>query len=137
MGSVIQMAGTSAGGTETSLATIDVPADGFITGVEWGCRADFDTDNDFQTWQLTFGSTTNVGNDSRANISNVTLGGLTFTAGGSVIAGASKYTSLPDIPVSGGERLFLHSVAAAGVVGVALCCIHFSFEETRNLPRRR
>jgi len=137
MGTAIQMAATSSGGTESALASIDCPMSGNILGVEWSVTADYDTDNDAQFWQVSFGSASTTANDSRQVISNCTMGGLTFTAGGSVIAGRQQYTKLPDIPVGMGERLYLHSVAAAGVVGTARAVLHFDFDLDKVQVRRR
>jgi hypothetical protein len=131
------MRGASTGGTESALAQIDVPMNGHIVGIEWACNADFDTDNDSQTWQLSFGSVNVDVNDSRQVISTITVGFMTFTAGGSVVAKANGFTMLPDIPVGMGERLFLHSLAAAGVVGVARLVIHFDFDLDQMKVRRR
>lgn len=138
MGSVIQMAGVSTGGLESALAQIDVPLNGAILGVEWACFADLETALDDQIWQLSFGSTFNSGNDSRQVISNATLGGVVhLTAVGAVMGQVNSYTKLPDIPVGMGERLFLHSSAAAGVVGSARCMVHFDFDVDQPKARRR
>jgi hypothetical protein len=137
MGTVIQMQAASTGGVESGLAAIDIPKDGSIEGVEWAAYADFDTDNDLQIWQLSFGSTVANVNDSRQVISNCSVGALTFTAGGSVIARGDKYSILPGIPVGAGERLFLHSSAAAAVVGTVRCVISFSFDLDMPKARRR
>lgn len=136
MSSAIMMVATSTGGTESSLAAIDAPQSGRIVGVEWACNTDFDTDNDNQLWQLSFGSTFSQANDSRQVISNISLGSLTFTAGGSVIGLANGFTAM-DIIVQAGERLFLHSSAAAAVVGTARATVHFDFDEARAAVRRR
>lgn len=137
MGQVIMMRAISTGGTESSLASVDIPNDGFLAGVEWACSSDYDTDNDTQAWQLSFGATAVTTNDNRQVISNIVVGGLTFTAGGSVIANANMYVKLPDVPVAAGERIFLHSIAAASVVGNANVNIHLSADASRAQVRRR
>lgn len=137
MGTVIQMVAASTGGTESALANIDCPMNGVIEGIEWACRADLDTDNDRQQWQVSFGTTYTSANDARQVISNVTLGGLTFTAGGSVIGQANQYTPLPDVPVGMGERIYLHSDAAGSVVGTGIAALHFSFDLDKVSVRRR
>lgn len=137
MGSVIQMRATSTGGTESGLASIDSPLDGLIEGVEWNVDTVYDTTLDKQLWQLSFGSVVALVNDSRQVISNLAVGNLILGAGGSAIAAGHMYTKLPDISVSMGERLFLHSFAAAGVVGSAYCCLHMSFNLDLPKARRR
>jgi len=137
MGTAILMRAGSTGGTENAIVNIDVPMNGNIIGVEWACRALYDTTSDAQEWQFSFGSASTTSNDSRQVISHISLGGLTFTAGGSVIAQANGYTKIPDIPVGMGERLYLHSLATAGVVGVANLLVHFDFDLDKVQVRRR
>jgi hypothetical protein len=137
MGSIIQMKANSTGGSESGLAQIDVPLDGEIQGVEWTTLPIYDTTLDFSQWQLSFGSAfTNV-NDSRQVISNFVSGNLVFTAGGSYIAGLSRFALLPNIRVAMGERLFLHHNGAAGVVCTGFCLISFSFDLDLPKARRR
>lgn len=132
------MTATSTGGAESALAQIDVPMNGNIIGVEWNVRAIIDTTADFQTWQLSFGSTISVANDSRQVISNVTIGQIAIlTAVGAAVGQGGMYVKIPEIPVGMGERLFLHSQAAAGLVGVALLLIHFDFDLDKVQVRRR
>ncbi len=137
MGTIVQMIAATTGGTESALVNIDVPKDGNIVGIEWAVRALYDTTSDQLDFQLSFGTVHNGSNDSRQVISAGTVGGLTFTAGGSVIAQSHTYTQLPDIPVMGGERLYLHSAASAGVVGVIRALVHFDFDLDKVSVRRR
>jgi hypothetical protein len=136
MGTVIMMVATSTGGDQSALASIDVPKDGALIGVDWSGHSIYDTTLDFQLWQLSFGSTLSLINDSRQVISMASFGGMTvFTAVGAAIAMIDKYVHIPDIPVGSGERIFLHSTAAAGVAGIVRGLLHFDFD--LDLPRAR
>lgn len=137
MGTAIMMAGTSTGGTENGLAQIDSPMAGNLVGVDWAGYCDFDTDNDIGFFQLSFGSTNTVQNDSRQVISNFSFGALTFTAGGSVIGKADHYVPLPDIPIGMGERLWIHGINAAGVVANFRVMLYFDFDLDKVQVRRR
>lgn len=138
MGTVLQMAAVSTGGVESALASIDVPMNGNIVGVEWVARALWDTTADLQDWQLSFGSTYTDANDSRQVISMCTLGSLVVsTAVGMEVGKENHYTPIPDVPVGMGERLYLHSNAAAGVVGRVKALLHFDFDIDKVQVRRR
>lgn len=137
MGTQIQMVGATTGGTEAALANIDVPRNGNLVGVSFAGRVDFDTDNDFCHVQISFGSTVSTTNDSRQVIANWQAGHLTFTAGGSLVGGGNAHIPLPNIPVGMGERLYLHGISAAGVVGVIYAMLQFDFDLDQALVRRR
>jgi hypothetical protein len=137
VGTVIMMVAASTGGTESGLASIDVPLSGALLGVEWAARCFFDTTLDFEEFQLSFGSVFVVSNDSRQVIATTTLGGLVIGAAASPIGQAAHYVALPDIPVGMGERLFLHAFGSAGAVGVCRCCLHFDFNLDLPKARRR
>jgi hypothetical protein len=135
VGSIITMVATSTGGSESALAAIDVPREGRLQGASWAVRSSFDTTADFQTFELSFGSALVTTNDSRQIVSVCTVGQMVVGAAGIMLALANYMDILPEILVGAGERLFLHSHAAANVVGVAFCTLHFDFE--LDLPRVR
>jgi len=132
------MVASSTGGSENALASIDVPQNGNLIGVEWSGRTAIDTTADHQTWQLSFGSTLSTANDSRQVLSNATMGTHThLTAVGDTVGQVNKFTVIPDVPVGMGERLYLHSSAAAAVVGTVFCLLHFDFDLDKVQVRRR
>lgn len=140
MGTVIGMFGLIAGGTENAIASIDVPADGFLIGVDWDVMADLDADTESTMAELSFGSTGNLTtNDTRSRISTCT-GGV-VAAGGTPASltpsGGSKYVSLPDLPVGIGERIYLHALSGASLSGTVRCNLHFTFNLDRAMTRRR
>ena len=137
MGTIIQMAAVSTGGTESALAQIDVPMNGNIIGVDWTGYTDFDTTGDFQLWQLSFGSAFTSANDSRQVIANATVGFLRIGAAGIMLGVLNHFVILPSVPVGMGERLYIHSSALAGVVGTVRVALQFDFDLDKVQVRRR
>lgn len=129
------MAATRAGGIQSALSAVDIPKTGLILAVGWACYTILDTTADFGAWQLSFGSVYVSANDSRQVISNVQDSSVTLVTSGVYSGAMNFFEQLPEIPVGQGERIFLHSVAAAGVVGSCQCMISFDFD--LDLPRAR
>jgi len=138
VGTVIGLVGSGTGGTQSGLATIDVPRDGKLQGVAWFVNGDIDADAETMDCQVSFSSTYSNTNDSRSVISAVTLGTATvLTAVAIATAKVNFYDPLPDIPVAGGERLYLHAFATAGVTTSIRASLHFSFDLDQAQVRRR
>jgi hypothetical protein len=131
------MVATSTGGSESALASIDVPLDGEIIGVEWVIKAAIDTTGDFSQFQLSFGSNLTQQNDSRQVISNCHAGFLLLGAGGSAVMRGGGFSVLPNISVGMGERLFLHGINAVAMVATAFALISFTFNLDLPKARRR
>ena len=127
MGSNILMAASITGGTQSSLVAVDVPRNGRITGVSWMINCDIDADLDQVIAQLSFGSVASQTNDSRQVISSCILGASQVTAASAIRTDANFYDP-QDLPVQGGERLFVHSIATAGITGTFLVSVHFDFD---------
>lgn len=127
MGSNIQMFSAITGGTQNALVAFDVPRSGRLTGVSWAINADMDADLDQVIAQLSFGSTSSSVNDSRQVISNAIMGASQVTAASTVRTDTNFYDP-QDLPVSGGERIFLHSVTTAGITGTFMVIVHFDFD---------
>lgn len=138
MGSIIQLVGTTTGGTENGIASFDIPVNTVIEGVEWSCRGDLDADGEFAQAELSFGSAFSLSSDSRQVVSHCYLGQQSQVTAASVAnAGYSYYSKLPDVPVAAGERMFMHSNCSAGVIAVFVCMIHLASDEPRPGARRR
>lgn len=139
MGTVVGMTGVITGGTENNIASIDVPMNGHLVGVDFDLLADLDTDGDHATVELSFGSTgSSTTNDTRSRIATCTVGAAAvLTAVGVSVGRGSKYVQLPDIPVGMGERIYLHSLAAATTPGTARANLHFDFDLDKAMVRRR
>lgn len=134
MGTVIQMYGS--GVPANNLASIDVPRDGKMIGIDWAAVVDPSGADFSVTIQVSFGSTAQSAvNDSRSSISNIRIG-ADLTTSGAAVMHANKYTSLPDIAVGAGERIYVHATGTAIVVTFDVC-LHFDFELDRALARRR
>jgi len=136
---IIGMFGVVAGDTQDSLAGVDIPQDGFITGIDWDCRWNMDADAENANAELSFIATNQLTtNDVRGRLSSVgTM--MSLTTSGAPVAVAQKFVGPIDIPVAGGERLFLHSVATTGVVGALRCSVHLETGKPagRRSARRR
>lgn len=138
MGTRIQMKGTGTGGAQDQIAQIDVPLNGNIVGVTWNTLVDLDADLEYSLLQLSFGSAFMQSNDSRAVISTFSSGQVsTVTGVGEHVNGGNFSDALMTIPVSMGERIFMHALASAGVSTVAYATIDFDFDIDRPLARRR
>lgn len=136
MGTVIKMIGTVSGGEQAAIAQIDVPMPGHLVGVDWASTGSLATDF-FLYGQLSFRSTASFGtNDDRGIITEVRLTYEITTSGAGQLT-LNKYVSLPDVPVMGGERLYLHSSSTAAVAGNMVALVHFDFDLDKVSMRRR
>lgn len=134
---IIHMVGAGTGGTENAVANVDIPEDGTIVGCEWGLSADLDGDGEYVTAELSFIATNQANtNDARGVISNATSQ-ISLTTSGVAVTAVNKFTPL-SLYVAGGERLYLHIVAAAGVTSNGYVNIHFQpLGGTNRRSRRR
>ena len=130
---LITMFASGSGGTEDAAAVIDVPDDGNLVGVQVAHAADIDSTDEASTVSLSFIATNQLTtNDSRGEIIVTRVrSGLVTAEGGSPFT--NFYTPM-DVGVSGGERLYIHIVASAGVITGVSMILHFSF---RRPPARR
>jgi len=133
--SLIQLYGSVTGGTENALATVDVPEDGEIVAIDWAVNADLDADGESLSAEVSFIATnTNNINDARGMIS-VIRGQISLTTSGAPVVAINKFVTFPEaLQVSGGERLYLHTVSTAGVNASINAIIHLS---TRRPSVRR
>lgn len=130
----IGMYAAGTGGTEDSAATIDIPQDGVITGVQVAHYAALDADGDVSSIELSFiGSNQKSVNDTRSILALSRIRGVGTAASGAHTPAANFFVPL-DIDVSGGERLHLHIDATAGVTSVANFIIQLT--TGRRIPRR-
>lgn len=130
---VIHMFGQGTGGTENSVASVDIPFDGSISSIEWALAADTDADGDEIDVELSFISTRQTTtNDARGIISNNLSRFVLVTSGASQV-NVNRQQFFEDLRVAGGERLHMHINADAGVTSNVVCNIHL---ESRTAPRR-
>jgi len=136
---LIQMAAQGTGGTQNSLANIDIPEDARLTLVDWTMVAALNADAEVIRYELSFIATNQLDtNDVRGVITvcGSKLGLLTSGAGTTSVNKAVPMS----IIVAGGERIYLHADATAGVVSNVNAILHFEVptpRATRRSQRRR
>jgi len=136
---VIGMFAAGTGGLQDAQAQVDVPQDGFLLGIDWDMNAAFDANAESLAAELSFIATNQlITNDVRGRLSSVSAFFHLSDSSASVIS-VQKYVDLKEISVSGGERLYLHLLASAGVVSVVRCSLHLETTggSTRRSARRR
>lgn len=134
MGTIIQMYASAAAGA--AMATIDVPLNGNLVGVDWRLEAAASGADFANTVQLSFGSTVAFSvNDARQVISMAAVG-TDLTTSGAAQTVVNHYVPLPQIPVSMGERLYLHGTGTAITLTI-IVHLHFDFDLDKALTRRR
>ena len=136
MGTNVYLAGTGAGGAQNALAQVDVQKDGRLVGVWWAAEADLDADAESAEFQLSFGSAYATTSDQRMIISSIRMRASVLTAVGAVPCFYNGYHPLY-LPVSMGERIFLHASASACVTSELRPILSFDFDLDRPLARRR
>ena len=124
--------------TADGVASIDIPEDGEIVGIDWDlvARSGWNTDEAMEV-QLSFLATAQfTTNDARGAISSISIGiGALATNGVPGGLHASKYVGMPEgLDVAGGERLHLHSLETGSVNAEVRCLIHL---KTRRPTARR
>ncbi len=127
---------TMVGGTENAMAAVDVPTNGFMNAIQWSLTADLDADQDFVRVQLSFASTgAFTSNDARQIISTI-QNAVNFTTSGLSAVGVNLFLPGLEIPVFGGERLYLHGLSNTGLIGEVFCHVYYSFDIGRTGMRR-
>jgi len=139
MSEVIGMYGTISGGTENALASIDIPQDGFIIGIDWDLSVNMDADNENAAAELSFIATNQLStNDVRGRLSSVSTRLAVLDATGPQAVTVQKWLGSFDLAVSGGERLYLHANSTSGVNGDVRCNLFVDLGSTvRRSARRR
>jgi len=136
---LLQLAGAGTGGTQDALGSLDVPEDGRIVACDWAGYATFDATAENITAEVSFIATNTIAtNDARGMISQVRsrFNNISTTGGG--VSDMTKFVTFQDLDVSGGERLYLHLIAAAGLVSSVTCIIHLlTRRDTARRSRRR
>jgi len=136
---VIGMFGAITGGTQDSLAMIDIPQEGFIIGIDWDLNTQLDADGEVVTVELSFIASNQITtNDVRGRLSSISAQSNVLSLVGQDTQSFQKWLSGFDIAVAGGERMFLHAVSSAGLVGSVRCNMFVDLgTTTRRSARRR
>lgn len=137
---IMQMWAQIAGGAENGLATMDIPSNGILWGVDWAAGVNMDADSEAFYAELSFIATHQaVTNDVRGIISAVRAS-MSLTTSGVGLVQVNKYVALATgLKVTGGERLFINSNSSAGITGDVNIYLHFdpTTTTTRRSSRRR
>ena len=132
---VIGLYGAITGDTQNAVASIDIPSDGFITGIDWDGNVNLDADGETMNAELSFIATNQVAvNDVRGRISSVSAQVAVLTAVGEVAFNLQKWIGPMDLSVAGGERIHMHFQSSTGVTGAVRCNIHL---DSRTAAARR
>ncbi len=135
---IIGMWAASTGGTQDAVAQIDVPQDGVLRGIDWDIRAALDAAENYDA-EFSFIATNQLAaNDVRGRISSIGVTAAIVTAVGAVVVSLQKWIGGFELMLSGGERLYLHVQATAGVMATARLNLHFDggAAVTRRSARR-
>lgn len=126
------------GGTQDSIAQIDIPQDGLIRACDWDVHGDLDSDGESIQAELSFIATNQLTqSEVRGRISSVSTF-ISFTTSGISVISLQKFVGPFELVVSGGERMFVHVLTTAGVTGVMRVNLHFDggAAVTRRSARR-
>lgn len=95
-------------GVTDALATVDITADGVIEAIQWAAIGDLDADGETFAAELSFASASGfTANDTKSSISTIRQANGLLTSG-AIAAGVNCFLGPLDVPVSQGERLYLH-----------------------------
>ncbi len=119
-------------------ASLDIMFDGEIVAIDWAVRADLDANGEEYCCEVSFlSSNTFASNDSRGSISIVCEQVAGAEAAGFAISGINKSVTGIRIPVSAGERIYLHSLQSTTGQVTPTVYLHVDDRSDPRLRRRR
>lgn len=132
--SVYKLYGAGSGGTENSIASLDVQFDGTIVAIHGSMQMDLDADGEAVNYEVSFLSSNTVAvNDSRGSL--MIMNGITSAATG--LGSRQSSVSGLSIPVAAGERIHMHVTSTAGVGSTAHFYLYVNDDAPAALRRRR
>lgn len=135
--SVYKLYAAGTGGAEDAAASLDVQFNGAIEGCLISAIADLDADQEQLQVEASFLSTsTFTANDARGSIAMAQAQLNLTTSGGSPGQLNVAMTGM-NIPVSAGERLYLHLLATAGTTSKVHVYLYVRDRASPALRRRR
>lgn len=135
--SVYKLYAAGTGGTEDGAAQLDVQFDGEINAIFGQMSADLDADQEFCAAELSFISTNSLtNNDTRGSLFTL-RGQCSVGAAGMVINDTNSGVGGLAIPVTAGERIWLHLSATAGVTSSTTIYIYVADGAAVDQRRRR
>jgi len=131
---VLTMYGAITGGTQDAIGSLDIPEDGFITGIDWAMAVNMDADDEHCVCELSFAASGQVStNDVRGPLSHIRTR-MSLVTSGIALSQINKFVMFDELRVAGGERIHLNVSADAGVTGDVNAQIHLN--TSRQRPRR-
>jgi len=135
--SVYKLRAVGTGGTENSLASLDIQFDGVITSMMMTMISDADANDEFAQAEMSFLSTNTLAvNDARGSLMIVSTQ-LSLTTSGISDNAANLSTGPVEIAVTAGERVHMHISATAGVGAACNGYIYVVDGQAPALRRRR
>lgn len=123
-----------------SVATIDIPEDGEIIGIQVNHTAQgMDADGDNSLSMISFGSTNSfTSNDARNVIARSDMKVTAATVASIEKTSNSQYLDMHEgIPVNAGERLHMHNQMASGVTMTAAWILYLKIKGSGRAAVRR
>lgn len=130
---LIKMRGAGTGGEQNAVANIDIPQDGTIEGLSIGHSANLNADSESSEAELSFIATNQITTNDARGVLAASLMNMGMATSGAGIAAVNHFIPM-DVDVSGGERLYIHFLASAGVTSSISIMIHL--RPSRAAPRR-
>lgn len=135
---IIGMFGAITGGAQDALATIDVPQDSTLVGIDWDLSAIMDAEENVDCELSFIGTSQFSTNDVRGRISSIAARTAVITAVGLTVVSIQKWMSNFEITLAGGERIHLHVLSAASLQGSVRCGLFLDMTSSiRRSARRR
>lgn len=135
--SIYKLNATGSGGTEESLASLDVQFNGVIQAIAGTMESDADADADRSAVEVSFLSSATFGvNDARGSIFMM-RNQWALTTSGVYVTGLTQSVSGMEIPVNRGERIHMHLFATTAVVTRADVYLYVRDASDPRLTRRR
>lgn len=136
--SVYKLRGAGTGGTQDGIASLDVQFDGLITGIAGSLAAELNAASEICQAEASFLSQNTITiNDARGSLFLLAQQLVLFTAASAAPVGVHNAVGGIKVPVSAGERIFMHMVATAGVVSIAQIYLFVEDGAAISLRRRR
>ncbi len=135
--SVYKLFGAATGGTENAVASLDIQFDGEIVAMHYSVVADLDADGDTVNMEVSFLATAATAvHDTRGSLITASTQHA-IGAAGAVNSGMLGSINGVRIPISAGERVFMHFANTASLTGSANVYIYTVDTGTPELRRRR
>lgn len=113
-------------------ASLDITADGKIVGVAWAAVGDLDADGESFYAEVSFSSTNGLAtNDTKSSFSTVRQFNGLLTSG-AIPAAVNVYHGPLNIPVTMGERIYLHTSGTQIV-----CTVYIFVDDKAKATSRR